>query len=122
MDENVAASPPRSAGKALFAGGLAALLASACCLGPLVLVLLGISGAWISRLVALEPYQPFFMAASIVALAFAGRQIWRTGSSCTPDQFCAAPRISRVYKMFFALIVLLLIAALGFPLMAPLFY
>lgn len=122
MDENVAPSPPRSAGKALLAGGLAALLASACCLGPLVLVLLGISGAWISRLVALEPYQPFFMAASIVALAFAGRQIWRPASSCTPDQLCAAPRISRVYKMFFALVVLLLIAALGFPLIAPLFY
>ena len=30
---------------ALFAGGLAAILASTCCLGPLVLVALGFSGA-----------------------------------------------------------------------------
>ena len=30
---------------ALFAGGLAAFLASTCCLGPLVLVALGFSGA-----------------------------------------------------------------------------
>jgi mercuric ion transport protein len=121
MNENAAPSPPRSAGKALFVGGLAALLASACCLGPLVLVLLGISGAWISRLVALEAYQPVFMAASVVALTFAARQIWRPASNCTPDQLCASSRISRVYKMSFALVMLLLIGVLGFPLIASLF-
>lgn len=122
MDVNLAPSPPRSAGSALLAGGLAALLASACCLGPLVLVLLGISGAWIGRLVALEPYQPFFMAASVVALAFAARRIWRPAASCAPGAICASPRISRAYKISFVLVVLLLVAALGFPLAAPLFY
>ena len=30
---------------ALFAGGVAAILASTCCLGPLVLLMLGFSGA-----------------------------------------------------------------------------
>jgi len=34
----------------LAAGGIAAILASTCCLGPLVLVLLGFSGAWIGNL------------------------------------------------------------------------
>ena len=33
---------------ALAAGDLAAILASACCLGPLVLLSLGIGGAWIA--------------------------------------------------------------------------
>lgn len=42
---------------ALFAGGLAAILASTCCLGPLILVALGFSGAWIGNLTALEPYR-----------------------------------------------------------------
>jgi mercuric ion transport protein len=32
------------------AGALAALLASSCCLGPLVLLRLGVSGAWIGNL------------------------------------------------------------------------
>jgi mercuric ion transport protein len=36
-------------------GGLAAILASTCCLGPLVLVALGFSGAWIGNLTVLEP-------------------------------------------------------------------
>ena len=38
---------------ALAAGGLAAILASTCCLGPLVLVTLGFSGAWIGNLTVL---------------------------------------------------------------------
>ena len=54
-------------GKALIAGGISALLASACCLGPLVLIMLGISGAWIGSLTLLEPYQPWFMGAAAIA-------------------------------------------------------
>jgi len=34
---------------------VAALLASACCLGSPVLITLGVSGAWIGSLTALEP-------------------------------------------------------------------
>ncbi len=48
-------SEPRSGRAALVTGGLAAVVASACCLGPLILVTLGISGAWISNLAVLEP-------------------------------------------------------------------
>ena len=36
---------PRTGRGALFAGGLSAILASSCCLGPLVLLTLGFSGA-----------------------------------------------------------------------------
>ena len=60
-DIHDAETAPRSADhKGLFATlGLAgAFLASACCIVPLVLVTLGISGAWIGNLTALEPYKP----------------------------------------------------------------
>ena len=54
----------------LAAGGVvAAFLASACCIGPLVLLTLGISGAWIGNLTVLEPYKPWFAG---VALVFVG--------------------------------------------------
>ena len=119
-NESVSPLPP-SAGKALLAGGLAALFASACCLGPLVLVLVGISGAWIGNLAALQPYQPLFMGASLVALFFAWRRIWRP-VECTPGLACAVPRIRLVYKALFGLVVFLLIAALAVPLIAPWFY
>lgn len=55
----------------LLAGGLAAVLASTCCLGPLVLITLGVSGAWIGNLSALEPWRPLFIGAALAALALA---------------------------------------------------
>ncbi|WP_137917501.1 mercuric ion transporter MerT [Hydrogenophaga sp. 2FB] len=109
-------------GKALLSGGLAALFASACCLGPLVLIMVGISGAWISHLTALEPYQPLFMGASLVALFFAARRIWKPAAACEPGQVCAIPRVNRTYKLLFGVVVLLLVAAMGFPLIAHWFY
>lgn len=109
-------------GKALLAGGLAALFASACCLGPLVLIMVGISGAWISHLTALEPYQPLFIGASLVALFFAARKIWRPVAACEPGQVCAIPGVNRVYKLLFGIVVLLLVVAMGLPLIAHWFY
>lgn len=44
----------RTAAAAVFTG----LLASACCIGPLVLAILGIGGAGL--LVKFEPYRPYF--------------------------------------------------------------
>ncbi len=49
-------------GNGIYATGglIGAVLASTCCLGPFILLLLGVSGAWISYFTALAPYQPFF--------------------------------------------------------------
>jgi len=53
----------------LAAGGiLSALAASTCCVLPLLLVSLGVSGAWIGSLTALAPYQPVFLVAALVSL------------------------------------------------------
>lgn len=46
------------------AGMAGALLASSCCIAPLVLVTLGVSGAWIGALSAMAPYQPLFAASA----------------------------------------------------------
>ena len=79
---------PRNGRGALAAGGLAAILASTCCLGPLVLITLGFSGAWIGNLTALEPYRPIFIGAALVALFFAWRRIFRPARACEPDEAC----------------------------------
>ncbi len=45
--------------KIAAAGGIVgALGASSCCIAPLLLFSLGVSGAWISNLTRLAPYQP----------------------------------------------------------------
>src|SRR3970282_269883 len=77
---------------ALVAGGLAAILASACCLGPLLLITLGFSGAWIGNLPILEPYRPIFIGAALVAMFFAWRRIYRPAQACKPGDVCAIAR------------------------------
>ncbi len=108
--------------RTLLAGGLAALLASTCCLGPLVLITLGLSGAWISKLTVLEPYQPIFIGAALVALFFAGKRIWRPAAQCAPGEVCALPRVKRAYKWLFLGVCALVLLTLVFPLIAPWFY
>ena len=107
---------------ALLVGGLAAVLASTCCLGPLVLVSLGLSGAWIGNLTLLEPYRPFFIAGALVALFFAGRRIFRPEHDCQPGEVCAVPRTRRIYKIVFGIVSALVIVALVYPHIAKLFY
>ncbi|QPQ89167.1 mercuric ion transporter MerT (plasmid) [Burkholderia gladioli] len=107
---------------ALAAGGLAAILASTCCLGPLVLVALGASGAWIGNLTLLEPYRPVFIGAALVALFFAGRRIFRPVVACRPGEVCAIPQVRAAYKLIFWIVVALVLIALGFPYVLPLFY
>src|SRR6266481_123029 len=58
----------------MAAGGLVgALAASSCCILPLVLFSLGVSGAWIGNFTRLAPYQPYFIA---VTIAFLGCGYW----------------------------------------------
>ncbi|MDD2719818.1 MAG: mercuric ion transporter MerT [Gallionella sp.] len=106
----------------LFIGGIAAILASTCCLGPLVLITLGFSGAWISNLTVLEPYRPFFIGAALVALFFAWRRIYRPEAECMPGEICALPQTQRIYRITFWIVALLILVALTFPYIAPLFY
>lgn len=107
---------------ALATGGLAAVLASTCCLGPLVLITLGFSGAWIGNLTALEPYRLIFIGAALVALLFAWRRIFRPARACAPDDVCAVPRVRTAYKVFFWIVAALVLIAFVFPYLMPLFY
>lgn len=106
----------------LAVGGLAALLASTCCLGPLLLVGLGVSGAWIGNLTVLEPYRPFFIGAALLALAFAWRRIFRRAQTCAPGEVCALPKARTTYKVIFWVVIVLVLVALLFPYVLPLFY
>ena len=107
---------------ALFTGAVAALLASTCCLGPLVLVALGFSGAWIGNLTAMEPYRPYFLAAGVIAMIFAWRHIYRPIENCKPGEVCAIPQVRTTYKLIFWVVAVLIVVALGFPYVLPLFY
>lgn len=106
----------------LAAGGLAALFGSACCLGPLVFVSLGLGGAWLANLQVFEPFRPYILGAAVVLLFLAYRRIWRPIEQCTPGQVCALPETRRTYKTIFVVAAALLLTALASPYLAPFFY
>ena len=106
----------------LIAAIIAGIGASACCVGPLVLLSLGIGGAWISNLTALEPYRPVFMLITLIFLGLAFRQLYLVPELCEDDKPCAEPQTRRNQRIIFWVITVLLIALMTFPWYAWLFF
>lgn len=79
---------------------IAALLASVCCVGPFVLVMLGISGAWIGNLTAFEPYKPVFILFTIGFLVAGFYSVYRKPKEeCEPGSLCANPKTKKAQKV-----------------------
>ena len=108
--------------KFLAAGGvIGALAASSCCIVPLVLFAIGVSGARIANLTQLAPYQPYFIAATLACLAGGYGLLYRSRKMvCTDDQVCARPLSSRIVTSGLILATILVIGALAFDVVAPL--
>ena len=114
----------RLTGTTLAGGFVAGLLASVCCVGPLALVMVGISGAWISNLTLLQPYRWVFIGIALVFIALAWRRIYRApaAAECEPGTVCALPQTNRIYRVMFWVVSALVLLAFAFPYFAPLFY
>jgi mercuric ion transport protein len=81
----------------LAAGGLvSALAASTCCIVPLALVSVGISGAWIGSVSALAPYQPLFLAVAAVSLGTGFWLVYRRPSPECEAGACATAGAGRL--------------------------
>jgi len=103
-------------------GILAALGTASCCVVPFVLFTLGISGAWIGNLTALEPYQPLFAAVSAGFIGYGFYRVyWKPRRACVQGSYCASLRSSRITKIGLWTAVVLVVIALGFPRLAALF-
>ena len=80
----------------IAAGGiLGALAASSCCILPLVLFSLGISGAWIANFTALAPYKPYFAAGTIALLGYGYYLVYVRPKQACADGSCARPLPNR---------------------------
>ena len=92
---------PSSEKKGLTAAILAAIAASVCCVGPLVLLALGVGGAWVGNLTALEPFRPYLMALTFLFLGYAFYRIYRKpkAEECEPGSYCANPKSDRINKI-----------------------
>lgn len=123
-DDSNSSDPPKGPSGWLAAGALAgAVLASACCVVPLALVTLGVSGAWIANLTALEPYKPFTAALALILL---GSGFWhvyfKPKPVCVDGSYCARPASARLTKTVLWLGLLIVVVTLTLKWWAPLFY
>ena len=109
----------RKAGLSAAAGVLGALAAMSCCIMPLALFSLGISGAWIANLTALAPYQPIFIGVTVAFLATGYYLVYRKPRvSCAEGDACALPLPRRGVKLALWIATALVAAALAFPYVA----
>jgi mercuric ion transport protein len=126
-ESNDAGAVPRGS-SALALAGIAALLASTCCVVPLLFAIVGISGAWISRLRVLEPYSSALIGLAVVSLVVAAWGLFRPARA---DESCATVGASDVEacrrsnaraRGWFWLVAVLTVIPIIVPLVAPLFY
>lgn len=108
----------------LATGGIiGAVLASSCCVVPLTLVTLGVSGAWIGSLTALEPYKPYFVVVTLVFLAGGFWHVYfRQKPNCVDGTYCARPASTLLTKATLWIATIIVVVAMTLQWWAPLFY
>ena len=104
----------------LVAEVLAAVGASVCCAGSMVLLTLGIGGAWSANRTALEPLRPWFIVATIAFLGLAFRRLYLQPQICEYGAACAEPIVVKRQRLIFWVVALALLALLSVPWLAPL--
>jgi mercuric ion transport protein len=111
---------PEGVGKATMIGSIfAGIAASTCCLGPLVLLTLGISGSWIGNLSAMEPFRPYLIGLTLILLGLAFRKLYRLPQSCAMDKPCAQPDNLRKQRLIFWVVSMFVLIVMSFPWYGP---
>ncbi len=105
------------AGKALLAplGAVGAAIGSAvCCVGPLVAVALGVSGAGLAA--TFEPLRPYFVAGTVLSLGLGFVALHREERrACEPGRLCASPETRRRMKRWLWIATAIAIPVVTFP-------
>ena len=108
--------------KTLLSAGsvFAALGASACCVGPLVLLSFGITGAWLANFNALYPYKPYLIATALLLLAARYIRVHRKRRDCGEEgKACQTRFATRFNKAALWVSTALIAVAVGLPYAAP---
>lgn len=100
-------------------GGVAAAVGSAlCCVGPLVAVVLGVSGAGLAA--TFEPLRSYFVGATALFLAGGWLMLRREEQrACVPDSLCASPRVRQWMRRSLWLATILSVPLLTFSWWLP---
>ena len=100
---------------------LAAIGASVCCVGPLLLLSLGIGGAWMSTLTSMETVRPVFLILTLIFIGLGYRKLYLIPESCEEGEACTSPDVKQKQRMIFWTGSGLILLLLAFPWYAPIF-
>jgi mercuric ion transport protein len=84
----------------LIASVLAGIGANLCCVAPLVLISLGIGGAWMATLTAFEPVRPVFLGLAFLFIGLTLHKLYLTTPTCEPGKPCADDEVIRAALHF----------------------
>ncbi len=116
---NTSTDPGKKERRTIVGVIIAALAASVCCVGPLVLLGLGVGGAWVGNLTALEPLRPYLMTLTLGVLGYAFYKIYRPKAEvCEPGSYCANPKSDKINKVTLWISTLFVLGLLATPYIA----
>src|SRR4029077_15801977 len=101
--------------RALEAGAISsALAASICCLGPLLLAVLGLGGG--ALFLKFEPYRPLFAVVTVLLLGAAFYLAYRKEPSeeCEAGSACARPQAKRRVGLWITTGIVVILTALSY--------
>lgn len=110
---NTEQKPPEDSTWLGIGAMLAAIAASVCCVVPLLLLSLGIGGAWMSNLTAMTPFRPFFIILTLVFIGLGFRKLYLTPDDCHEGQACSTLEVKQKQRLIFwigSVFILLLLA------------
>jgi mercuric ion transport protein len=109
-----------NASKATIAGGLlAGIGASACCVGPFLLLSLGIGGSWIGNLTAMTTYRPYLIGLTLVLLGLAFRKLYLLPRNFEAGTACALPDTLKKQRTVFWIVSTFILVMITFPYYGP---
>jgi mercuric ion transport protein len=122
VSDDVASESDQRKGVAATGSVIGALLASSCCVGPLVLIAVGASGPWIGKLTAFKAYQPLFVTLTVGFLGYGFWSVYRKDQQPCDGDSCTTPISDRMVKIALWTATVLVVAAVTTEYWAPLFY
>jgi mercuric ion transport protein len=103
----------------LIGGLLAGIGASACCVGPFLLLSMGIGGSWVGNLTAMTPYRPYLIGLTLVFLGLAFRKLYLVPQSCEGDSVCAIPAVLKKQRIIFWIVSIFILLLVTFQYYGP---
>ena len=100
----------------LYTSGVAAILASICCIGFFLFTAIGLSSSTSLYLITLAEWSRVpLLVVSLVALVFAYQRIWHPVSTYKHGEACANPQVTMTNKVFFSVVAALVVGMFMLP-------